>query len=191
MRRILILMFLLGATLPGTAQEPDLRVKKVHAIFKTHLDIGFTELSSKVEQRYIDEFIPKAIAVAEQLRKEGGAERYVWTTGSWLVDAYLRQASPEAVGDLREAIRRGDIVWNGVPYTVESESMNEEMFAAILKLSRRLDAEFGKKTVAAKMTCCVTPGLPSCRSASIRRPPFRPFRPSACGATSAAAGRSC
>ena len=147
MRRILILMFLLGATLPGTAQEPDLRVKKVHAIFKTHLDIGFTELSSKVEQRYIDEFIPKAIAVAEQLRKEGGAERYVWTTGSWLVDAYLRQASPEAVGDLREAIRRGDIVWNGVPYTVESESMNEEMFAAILKLSRRLDAEIGKKTV--------------------------------------------
>lgn len=152
MRRILILLFLLGATLPGTAQEPDLRVKKVHAIFKTHLDIGFTELSSKVEQRYIDEFIPKAIAVAEQLREEGGAERYVWTTGSWLVDAYLRQASPEAVGDLREAIRRGDIVWNGVPYTVESESMNEEMFAAILKLSRRLDAEFGKKTVAAKMT---------------------------------------
>lgn len=145
-------MLLLGLNSPGFAQEPDPRVKKVHAIFKTHLDIGFTELSSKVEQRYIDEFIPKAIAVAEQLRKEGAAERYVWTTGSWLVDAYLRQASPQAARELREAILRGDIVWNGVPYTVESESMNKEMFAGILKLSHRLDAEFGKKTVAAKMT---------------------------------------
>ena len=93
MRRI-ILLFVLGLSLPGAAQEPDPRVKKVHAIFKTHLDIGFTELSSKVEQRYIDEFIPKAIAVAEQLRREGADERYVWTTGSWLINAYLRQTAP-------------------------------------------------------------------------------------------------
>ena len=93
MRRI-ILLFVLGLSLPSAAQEPDPRVKKVHAIFKTHLDIGFTELSSKVEQRYIDEFIPKAIAVAEQLRREGADERYVWTTGSWLINAYLRQTAP-------------------------------------------------------------------------------------------------
>ena len=152
MKRLLLFMLVLGLSLPGAAQEPDPRVKKVHAIFKTHLDIGFTELSSKVEQRYIDEFIPKAIAVAEQLRHEGADERYVWTTGSWLIDAYLRQAAPDAARRLEEAIRRGDIVWNGVPYTVESEAMNREMFAGILKLSRRLDAKFGKKTIAAKMT---------------------------------------
>lgn len=152
MKKIILLFVLLSAGLTGRAQEPDSRVKKVHVIFKTHLDIGFTELSSKVEQRYIDEFIPKAIAVAEQLRAEGAAERYVWTTGSWLVDAYLRQAAPDAVRRLEEAIRRGDIVWNGVPYTVESESTNKALFAGLLKLSHRLDARFGKKTVAAKMT---------------------------------------
>ena len=152
MKKIILLFVLLSAGLTGRAQEPDPRVKKVHVIFKTHLDIGFTELSSKVEQRYIDEFIPKAIAVAEQLRAEGAAERYVWTTGSWLVDAYLRQAAPDAVRRLEEAIRRGDIVWNGVPYTVESESTNKALFAGLLKLSHRLDARFGKKTVAAKMT---------------------------------------
>ena len=94
MKRLLLFMLVLGLSLPGAAQEPDPRVKKVHAIFKTHLDIGFTELSSKVEQRYIDEFIPKAIAVAEQLRREGADERYVWTTGSWLINAYLRQTAP-------------------------------------------------------------------------------------------------
>ncbi len=139
-------------TLAALAQAPNPEVKKVHIIFKTHLDIGFTDLSSKVEQKYIDEFIPKALAVAEELRKIGAEERYVWTTGAWLVDAYLKQASPDAVKELKEAIERGDIVWNGVPYTVESESLNKAMFAEMLNLSAKLDQKFGKKTIAAKMT---------------------------------------
>lgn len=133
-------------------QEINTNVKKVHIIFKTHLDVGFTDLSSKVEQRYITEFIPKAIAVAEELRTTGAKERYVWTTGSWLIWSFLEQASPEEVTQLEQAIRRGDIVWNGVPYTVESESMSKDHFEAILKLSQVLDKRFNKKTIAAKLT---------------------------------------
>lgn len=156
MKKILILLLasLAGSLGLGAApqQASDPQVEKVLVIFKTHLDIGFTDLSSKVEQRYIDYYIPKAIEVARRLREEGGDERYVWTTGAWLVDAYLRQATPEAAAELEEAIRRGDIVWNGVPYTVESESMNRALFEGILQLSQRLDARFGKHTSAAKMT---------------------------------------
>lgn len=156
MKKILILLLasLAGSLGLGAApqQASDPQVEKVLVIFKTHLDIGFTDLSSKVEQRYIDYYIPKAIEVAHRLREEGGDERYVWTTGAWLVDAYLRQATPEAAAELEEAIRRGDIVWNGVPYTVESESMNRALFEGILRLSQRLDARFGKHTSAAKMT---------------------------------------
>jgi hypothetical protein len=128
------------------------KVERVHVLFKTHLDIGFTDLSSKVEQRYINEFIPKAIAVAEQLDAGGGKEQYVWTTGSWLVSAYLAQASPEAAKKLEEAIRRGTIVWNSMPYTVESEAMTKDLFETTLRLSQGLDKQFGKKTIAAKMT---------------------------------------
>lgn len=152
MKRILTTIAAAALALTALAQTPDPAVRKVHIIFKTHLDIGFTDLSSRVEQKYIDEFIPKALAVADGLRKSGAEERYVWTTGAWLVDAYLKQASPEAVKDLKEAIGRGDIVWNGVPYTVESESLNKAMFSEMLELSAKLDKQFGKKTIAAKMT---------------------------------------
>jgi len=134
------------------SQAPNEQVKKVHLIFKTHLDIGFTDLSSLVERRYVEEFIPKTLNTIEQLRAEQAEERYVWTTGSWLIWEYLQQASPEAVIKLEDAIRRGDIVWNGVPYTVESESMNKELFATCLKWSQQLDRRYGKTTVAAKMT---------------------------------------
>lgn len=127
-------------------------VSKVYVVFKTHLDVGFTDLSSVVERNYISEFIPKALEVAERLKKDGKGERYIWTTGSWLVWRYLQTATPEAVEQLKRAIADGDIVWNGMPYTTESESMNLDLFSTCLSLTQRLDKMFGKHTIAAKMT---------------------------------------
>ena len=142
------------ACLPAVAAraQANVGIEKVYVIFKTHLDIGFTDLSSVVEEQYVNEFIPKALAVADELRAAGGEERYVWTTGAWLVSAYLEKAAPDQRARLEEAIRRGDIVWNGVPYTVESEIMTSEMFAEMLRLAGELDRKYGKRTIAAKMT---------------------------------------
>lgn len=135
----------------GSAQVNS-DIQKVYVVFKTHLDVGFTDLSSAVTQRYVNDFIPKALDVSERLQSENTDERYVWTTGSWLIWEYLRTASPKEVARLEKAIRRGDIVWNAVPYTVESESMNLDLFETSLLLSYRLDEKYGKKTIAAKMT---------------------------------------
>ena len=130
----------------------NLSVNKVFVVFKTHLDVGFTDLSSVVTRNYLDNYIPRALEVAEQLRSEKGEERYVWTVGAWLIWKYLQEATPEEVNRLTAAIQAGDIVWNGMPYTVESEVMNKEMFETCLLLARNLDERFGKKTLAVKMT---------------------------------------
>lgn len=135
----------------GHAQTNN-SVEKVYVVFKTHLDVGFTDLSSVVTARYMQDFIPKALDVADRLDADGQGERYVWTTGSWLVWKYLQSASPEEVARLEKAIQRGDIVWNGVPYTVESETMNLDLFNTSLLVSHRLDEKYGKHTIAAKMT---------------------------------------
>ncbi|MGQ8334920.1 DUF5054 domain-containing protein [Sunxiuqinia sp. A32] len=148
-RPVLLLLFVIYV-LAGLAQEKP--VKKVYVIFKTHFDLGYTGLSSEIEKKYIDNFIPKAIDLAEQLREEGGDARYVWTTGTWLIDAYMRQASPEAKKKLDMAIKKGDIVWNAAPYTIQSESVSKDIFESMLNLSQRLDLKYGKKTIAAKMT---------------------------------------
>lgn len=127
-------------------------ISKVYVIFKTHLDVGFTDLSSVVTKRYIKEFIPKAIEVSEKLEEDKSGERYVWTTGSWLIWKYMQSASAEDVARLDKAIRKGDIVWNAMPYTVESETMTRDLFETNLLLSKRLDKIYGKYTIAAKMT---------------------------------------
>ena len=140
MKRISLSIFFIFLGIVGSiAQTSGEKIEKVYVAFKTHLDVGFTDLSSVVTERYVHDFIPKAIEVSERLRADGSGDRYVWTTGSWLIGKYLRTASPEAVKQLEEAIGRGDIVWNSVPYTVESETMTRELFETCLLLSKRLD----------------------------------------------------
>lgn len=42
-------------------------IRRVHVVFKTHLDIGFTEMGQDVINRYMNGFIPQAMALSEQL----------------------------------------------------------------------------------------------------------------------------
>ena len=150
MKRLLLLVGLIFFQFRLLAQNDS--IEKVFVVFKTHLDVGFTNYSSAVTQNYLDNFIPKALDVAEELRAENSEEKYVWTVGSWLIWKYLQKATLEETERLTKAISAGDIVWNGVPYTVESEVMNKEMFESSLLLARKLDKRFQKHTIAAKMT---------------------------------------
>nr|WP_244226538.1 DUF5054 domain-containing protein [Paenibacillus protaetiae] len=127
-------------------------IERVHVIFKTHLDIGFTHLASRVMKQYTEEYIPKAIELAEQLEAEGGPERFVWTTGSWLIRYYLEQASAENKKKMEDAIAKGHIAWHGLPFTTHTELMDSRLFRYGLSISRSLDALYGKRTIAAKMT---------------------------------------
>lgn len=150
MKRLLLLVGLIFFQFRLLAQNDS--IEKVFVVFKTHLDVGFTNYSSAVTQNYLDNFIPKALDVAEELRAENSEEKYVWTVGSWLIWKYLQKATLEETERLTKAISAGDIVWNGVPYTVESEVMNKEMFESSLLLAKKLDKRFQKHTIAAKMT---------------------------------------
>jgi len=127
-------------------------ISKVHVIFKTHLDVGFTDFARNVVNDYFTLYIPKAIELARIMRVEGREERFRWTTGSWLIYEYLEQATPQARLLMEEAIDAGDIIWHGLPFTTHSELMDASLFRYGLSLAKSLDARFGKTTIAAKMT---------------------------------------
>jgi Domain of unknown function (DUF5054) len=139
--------------LPGEEVDlTDSRVEVVHLVFKTHLDVGFTDLAANVMEEYFDRFIPRAIEAARELRRRDGPERLIWTTGSWLIYEYLERASPDRRRSLKEAIEAGDVVWHGLPFTTHSELVDPGLFEYGLGLSQELDARFGRETIAAKMT---------------------------------------
>ncbi len=127
-------------------------VKRVHVVFKTHLDIGFTDLAEHTVNRYMHQFIPHAIETARLLRERGGKERLVWTTGSWLIDMYLKRAKGEDLAQFLTALEQGDIVWHSLPFTTHTELMDKQLCSYGLSLSRKLDQRFFRHSIAAKMT---------------------------------------
>lgn len=127
-------------------------VSKVHLIFKTHLDIGFTNLAQHVIQSYLNNFIPGALSLAEDLRETGKNNRFIWTTGSWLIYEFLEKADAASRRRMERAIDNNDIAWHGLPFTTHTELADPSLFELGIQLSKKLDNRFGKKTIAAKMT---------------------------------------
>ncbi len=116
-------------------------------IFKTHLDIGFTDLAENVKRKYLDEYVPNAIKVGRELLKS--KTPFIWTLGSWLIEEALKE---DESGEVDEAIRLGVLRWHALPFTMHTECMTAELFEEGLKISARLDERYGVRTRAAKMT---------------------------------------
>lgn len=144
------------AALPYAAKALDElkknSVKNVHVIFKTHLDIGFTDLAENVIKRYFENYIPAALTLAEKSRIENPKQRFIWTTGSWLIYQYLKDSTADNKRRMENAIKAGDIAWHGLPFTTHSELADDSLFTLGTSLSSELDKRFGRKTIAAKMT---------------------------------------
>lgn len=127
-----------------------IKKKKLLVLFKTHLDIGFTDFSENVVEHYLKYDIPKALCLARKLR--GKQERFIWIVGSWLISKYLEQATAAERREMEDAIENGDIRWHGLPFTTHTEIMDKGLFEYGLSLSHDLDNKFNMKTTAAKMT---------------------------------------
>lgn len=123
--------------------------KKLHVVFKTHLDIGFTDLAENVTTQYLTDFIPRALAIGEKL-----PTKFVWTTGSWLIEYYLNHpgVSKEEKIRMEQGIKQGTIKWHGLPVTTQTELMDRRLFEYGLSISKTLDLKYSQNTVAAKMT---------------------------------------
>ena len=130
-----------------TVAAPHAPAKPVLLIFKTHLDVGFTDLAANVRERYLNEFIPNAIRVGYELKDTDTPFR--WTVGSWLIHEALKN---DTDGKVEQAIRDGILNWHALPFTTHTELMNETLFEYGLNVSAALDARFGRRTTAAKMT---------------------------------------
>src|SRR5215471_6626098 len=93
-----------GISFRDFTQEPDLRrITEVLVTFKCHLDVGFDNTQAAILRLYFEQYFPKAIEIAEELSR-AGEDRYVWTTGSWMLYEYLEQATPVQRRRTEEAV---------------------------------------------------------------------------------------
>src|SRR5580658_7447199 len=148
-----------GAVDPGGAAAyqapeslaPDPAVKRVLVMFKCHLDVGFIDTQANVVRMYFERHFPQAIQTAAAVRQEGN-DRYIWTTGSWLIYQYLEKAAKPQQRLMEQAILSGAIAWHALPFTWQTELLDSSLIAGALGFSQSLDRRFQRTTTGAKMS---------------------------------------
>ncbi|MBQ8209291.1 MAG: DUF5054 domain-containing protein [Clostridia bacterium] len=126
-------------------------MKKVIVVSKTHLDLGFTDYAENIRKRYIEEFIPGAVNLAEQVNSDDNRE-FIWTTGSWILKEALADSDENRRGKLCESIKNGNIAAHAFPFTTHTELLDTDTLEYGLNIVDEIDKISGRKTVAAKMT---------------------------------------
>jgi hypothetical protein len=142
--------YLLHGQAPSEVQ-PDPAVKRVLVMFKCHFDAGFIDTQANVVRWYFEKYFPQAIKTAAALRQQGN-ERYIWTTGSWLIYQYLEKAAAPARQQMEQALAAGDVAWHALPFSWQTEIMDPALIAGGLSFSQDLDHRFGRTTTGGKMT---------------------------------------
>jgi hypothetical protein len=142
-------VYLHGLVLDQRPATPE--VERVMVVFKCHLDVGFTDTQVRVMRKYFDQYYPQALQVATAMR-QSGEDRYIWTTGSWLLYEYIEQATREQRERMEQAIAAGDVAWHALPFTWQTEMLDRSIIVGALGLSQSLDRRYGRTTTGAKMT---------------------------------------
>ena len=64
----------------------------IFLVFKTHFDIGFTDLASTIIRQYAERMLPDVIETCDRTA-DMGALHYVWTMPSWPLTVMQQNAA--------------------------------------------------------------------------------------------------
>lgn len=129
-----------------------MEIKKIILVFKTHFDIGFTDLSSRVVEDYTGRMLHEVMETCEATAHMG-ERRFVWTMPAWPLWHIVNHCSAEDYGRLERLIRNGQVVWHALPFTSHTDLATAGEYAQGLRYSRLLAERYQKEPpIAAKMT---------------------------------------
>ena len=128
----------------GTASPTRAAVHEVVVVFKTHFDIGYTDLARSVVAKYRTSMIDNALTVCDEAKTMPAEHRFIWTLSGWPMQQVLWSGqTPERRRRVAEAIRDGRLVWHAVPASLHTESLDLEDLVRGLVFSSQLSRQFG------------------------------------------------
>lgn len=145
----------LGARFKAELKLAPARPVNVRAIFKTHLDIGYTHPADEVIRLYQTTYMERLLSNLDATASRPPGRRFVWTLSTWLAERCLDPGAvkPEYIERLEAHIRRGSVAWGLMPFTTHSEFFGLEEMCRSLYAARRLAERYGVPVPrAARMT---------------------------------------
>jgi alpha-mannosidase len=132
----------------------DTQVTDIWVAFKTHFDLGYTDLAANVRTKYRVSMMDIALKNFEANRTLPPNERFVWTLPGWPL-AYI--LGPEQDAARREkiiqAVREGSLVGHAMPASIHTESLDLEDLVRGMGFASKVARQYGRPLpIAAKMT---------------------------------------
>ena len=122
------------------------RVEQVIIVFKTHFDIGYTDMASNVVAKYRTTMIDQALQVVDQNRGLPPEQQFVWTLPGWPMKKITEDwpgQTPERKQRVMQAFRDGRFVVHALPFTTHTELLEAEDLVRGLNFSSRLARDAG------------------------------------------------
>jgi len=142
-KQVLAVALLCGLAAPLVASA---EVREVIVVFKTHFDIGYTDLASNVVQRYRTTMIDQALKVVDQNRGLPPEQQFVWTIPGWPMSKILEDwpgQTPQRKQQIVQAFKDGRFVVHGLPFTTHTELLEPEDLVRGLGFASRLSRDAG------------------------------------------------
>jgi alpha-mannosidase len=142
----------------STEIAPWPSLKEVIIVSKTHFDIGYTDLASRVVDRYRTTMADQALKLVEESRTLPSDQQFSWTLAGWPMAQILWPGqTPERREGFLTAMRNGRLVPHALPFTTHTESLDLEDLTRGLSWSVELARLAGRPApAAAKMTDVVS-----------------------------------
>ena len=126
--------------------SPSGHLDQVLIVFKTHFDIGYTDMASNVVQRYRTTMIDQALDVVDANRPLPPEQQFVWTLPGWPLRQILADwdgQTPERQRRIQQAFREGRFVTHALPFTTHTEWLELEDLVRGLGYASTLSRDAG------------------------------------------------
>lgn len=137
----------------ATVAKPA-NIEHVWVVFKTHLDIGYTDRIEEVLKKYRVNMMDGALKVVEASRNLPAEKRFSWTLAGWPLTHVLGpQQDPDRRTRIEQAVREGAIAFHALPFTTHTETQDLEDLVRGLGFATHLSAQYDRPLpIGAKMT---------------------------------------
>ena len=145
---------LLALLLAAPTAPAENQVSEIVVVFKTHYDIGYTDLVTNILTRYRTVFADRALAVIDQSQSLPPEQRFTWTVPGWpLKEMLWAGQTPERREKLVQAVKDNRLAVHAMPFSLQTETLDLEDLVEGMTYSAHLTAGLGLPLPrAAKMT---------------------------------------
>lgn len=128
-------------------------VEDIIIVFKMHFDIGYTDWSESILQKYATSMMDETLHSVDVTSKLPQEKQFVWTLPGWPMKYILDNISADRKPNIEAALKDGRFRVHALPFTYETESSDLETLVRGMSYSSQINRTYGHPlTRGAKLT---------------------------------------